>query len=230
MVFPRRSVALALAVLLVGACGPSPGNPVPTASIATFVPPAGCATSTPSGRQHGPPSATPIAEPPAEPAGDGSTATICTELGSIEVELFTESAPVATENFINLAREGYFNGVVFHRLVPGFVIQGGDPQGTGRGGPGYNIQDEPVVGDYVRGIVAMARTSQPDSQGSQFFIVLDDLRQRLDEAGGYAIFGRVTQGMEAADAIAAMPNSGSQSGNQAIEPVAMTVVIEAAAP
>lgn len=172
-----------------------------------------------------PPEATPLAQPPAEPASDGTTATISTELGDIVIQLYTDSAPVATENFINLAEAGYYEGVVFHRLVPGFVIQGGDPTGTGSGGPGYTIQDEPVVGQYGRGIVAMARTPQPDSQGSQFFIVLDDMAEEpLESFRTYVIFGEVTAGMDVADAIAATPNAGPQDGNRALEPVAMESV------
>ncbi len=132
---------------------------------------------------------------------------------------------MATQNFINLAEARYYDGVVFHRLVPGFVIQGGDPTGTGRGGPGYTIQDEPVVGTYARGVVAMARTAEPDSQGSQFFIVLDDAAEEaLESFRTYVIFGEVTQGMDVADAIAATPNAGQQGGNQALEPVAMDSV------
>jgi cyclophilin family peptidyl-prolyl cis-trans isomerase len=156
---------------------------------------------------------------------DGTSATIATELGDIEIELFTSSAPVAATNFITLAEAGFYDCVVFHRLVPGFVIQGGDPDGTGAGGPGYGIQDEPVVGEYGRGIVAMARTPRPNSQGSQFFIVLDDEAElALEQARTYVIFGRVTSGMDVVDRIAAMPNSGEQTGNQAVEPIPMTAV------
>lgn len=171
----------------------------------------------------GPPNATPLANPPAEPASSGVTATITTSLGAIVIQVYDQSAPVAATNFLNLAQAGFYNGVTFHRLVPGFVIQGGDPAGNGSGGPGYSIQDEPVVGDYTRGMVAMARTSQPNSQGSQFFIVLDDAAStRFSRT--YVIFGKVTQGMDVADQIAAMPNSGSASGNAALDPVAMTTV------
>jgi cyclophilin family peptidyl-prolyl cis-trans isomerase len=110
---------------------------------------------------------------------------------------------VAAENFQNLAESGFYDGVGFHRVVPGFVIQGGDPEGTGGGGPGYTIADEEVVGEYGRGIVAMARTQQPNSQGSQFFVVLDDEAQAsLDAARTYTIFGRVVEGMDVVDAIA----------------------------
>jgi cyclophilin family peptidyl-prolyl cis-trans isomerase len=199
-------------------------GPIAILSLAACGPPAASRTSAPpTGPRTGvnPPASTPLAQPPAEPSGSGLRATIKTSLGDIEIELFDRSAPVATENFVNLARAGFYDGVVFHRLVPGFVIQGGDPEGTGRGGPGYTIRDEPVVGEYARGIVAMARTPQPDSQGSQFFIVLDnEARLSLDQARTYVIFGRVTAGMEVVDRVAAMPNSG-EPDNRALQPLAM---------
>ncbi|CAN5802789.1 hypothetical protein BH24CHL5_BH24CHL5_12670 [soil metagenome] len=172
-----------------------------------------------------PPAATPLADPPAEPAGDGTRATIETELGTIVMELYTDSSPVAAANFINLAEAGFYNGVVFHRIVPAFVIQGGDPEGTGGGGPGFEIQDDPVVGEYIRGAVAMARPANrdgsliPDSQGSQFFVVLaDDVAQRLPKSGGYSVFGKVVEGMDVVDRIALGP----VSNQQALDPVVMT--------
>jgi cyclophilin family peptidyl-prolyl cis-trans isomerase len=150
---------------------------------------------------------------------------ITTAKGSIEISVDGALSPIAAGNFVALASCGFYNGVVFHRLVPGFVIQGGDPTGTGTGGPGYEIQDEPVTAEYHRGVVAMARTQAPNSQGSQFFIVLSDAAARsLVIANSYAIFGEVTSGMETVDAIAAMPNSGEASGNAAIQPVAMDSV------
>jgi peptidyl-prolyl cis-trans isomerase B (cyclophilin B) len=173
-----------------------------------------------------PPVATPLANPPAAPAGDGTTAVISTSLGDVEIELFTESSPVAAENFINLANAGFYNGVVFHRLVPDFMIQGGDPEGTGRGGPGYMIQDEPIVGEYDRGIVAMARTNAPNSQGSQFFIIVKD--SPFLSQGDYAIFGRVTSGMDVVDQIVGMPTAGDDpggSGGTALDPVPMDSVV-----
>ena len=167
------------------------------------------------------PSATPLASPPAQPAGDGTTALIQTDLGSIVFQVYNQSAPVASENFINLANANFYNGLTFHRIVPGFVIQGGDPKGDGSGGPGYAIQDEPVVGEYTRGIVAMARTSAANSAGSQFFIVLDDsVAQQLPKSGGYVIFGKVTQGMDVVDQIAAGP----ASQQSALDPTVMNVV------
>ena len=190
---------------------PSPSPSPPVVAPATF--------------NVGPPSATPLANPPASPEGDGTTATIATELGDITFEVFTESAPVASENFINLAEAGYYDGVVFHRIVPDFMIQGGDPEGTGMGGPGYTIPDEPVVGEYVRGTVAMARSQAPNSQGSQFFIVVSD--SSFLEGGGYTIFGRVTSGMEVVDEIVSMPSAEDDPGGRggtALDPVAMTSV------
>lgn len=172
-------------------------------------------------RPLGPPAATPITDPPLVPSGDGTGVRLHTTLGDIVIGLFTESSPVAAENFENLAAAGFYDGTVFHRIVPGFVIQGGDPTGTGSGDAGYSIVDEPVVGQYGRGIVAMARTRAPNSQGSQFFIVLDDeARIALDTARTYAIFGRVVEGMEVADTIAAGPSSGPPD-DRALEPVAI---------
>ena len=205
---PRQVAAILAAALLVASCASGSSGPPPSpASAGSFEPP----------------DVTPRPDIAPAPAGDGTTAIIHTALGDITIELYNESAPVAAGNFAKLAGAHFYDGVVFHRIVPGFVIQGGDPTGTGRGGPGYTIQDETVVGEYERGIVAMARTPAPNSQGSQFFICLADLRDRLQKSGGYVIFGRVTSGMDVVDRIAAGPNSGSRS-NQALEPVAMTSV------
>lgn len=166
-------------------------------------------------------SACPTSEPPRLSATETRTVTIETAQGTITLEIDGGLSPIAAGNFVALAECGYYDGVVFHRLVPGFVIQGGDPEGTGRGGPGYTISDEPVTATYRRGTVAMARTREPNSQGSQFFIVLDDRAGRgLAQTNTYAIFGEVTDGMDVVDAIAAMPNSG-RPDNRALEPVAM---------
>ena len=124
--------------------------------------------------------------------------------GSIGLELYPDIAPISTENFLKLAREGFYNGVTFHRVVPGFVIQGGVPTGTGMGGPGYTIKGEfaanGVKNDlkHTRGVISMARSMDPNSAGSQFFIVVDDA-PHLD--GQYAAFGRVTSGLECVDKI-----------------------------
>jgi cyclophilin family peptidyl-prolyl cis-trans isomerase len=169
----------------------------------------------------GKPSATPLAGP----AGNGTTATIQTDLGTVTFEIYTESAPIAANNFIDLAESGFYNGIGFHRLVPDFMIQGGDPDGDGTGGPGYTIQDEPFVGEYNRGIVAMARTSAPNSQGSQFFIVVKD--SPFLEGGGYTIFGNVTAGMDVVDQIVNMPTANDDPGGvggTALDPVIMRSV------
>jgi cyclophilin family peptidyl-prolyl cis-trans isomerase len=138
------------------------------------------------------------------PAGETRTVTLETTEGPIAITVEADLSPIAAGNFVALAGCGFYDGVVFHRVVPGFVIQGGDPTGTGTGGPGYTIKDEPVTTDYSRGTVAMARTPAPDSVGSQFFIVLDDdARGSLAQANTYQIIGTVTAGMETVDAIAA---------------------------
>jgi len=153
-------------------------------------------------RPHGAPEATPNPVPLEAPAGDGTAVRLVTELGDVVIGLFNESAPVAAENFLNLANEGFYDDVGFHRAVPGFVLQGGDPTGTGTGGPDYRIEDEEVVGRYGRGIVAMARSQGPNSQGSQFFIILDDGAEGALEAfRTYTIFGRVVEGMDVVDEI-----------------------------
>jgi peptidyl-prolyl cis-trans isomerase B (cyclophilin B) len=154
--------------------------------------------------------------------GDTATVTMQTSRGAITIKVEGALGPSAAGNFVALARCGFYEGVTFHRLVPGFVIQGGDPKANGTGGPGYTIDDDPVTTPYARGVVAMARTLNPHSAGSQFFIVLDDAaRPALADKNNYAIFGRVTAGMATVDAIAAMPNSGNPA-NQALQPVQMT--------
>jgi cyclophilin family peptidyl-prolyl cis-trans isomerase len=171
----------------------------------------------------------PTAQPPAAPAGSTSVVTIDTTLGPIELTLKADLSPIAVGNFVALAKCGYYDGVVFHRVVAGFVIQGGDGQfgrvetyGAGRagtGGPGYEIQDEKVTTPYQRGTVAMARTNQPNSVGSQFFIVLDNGAQAaLANANTYQIIGSATKGMEVVDAIAAAAAGVENPTN----PVAMT--------
>ena len=125
--------------------------------------------------------------------------TIETEKGPIVMELDPGLAPVTVNNFVSLARDGFYSGLKFHRVVPEFVIQGGDPEGSGRGGPGYKFEDEPVKGEYTLGAVAMAN-SGPDTNGSQFFICIDDCRQKL--APSYNLFGYVIDGIDVAKSIA----------------------------
>ena len=123
-------------------------------------------------------------------------------------ELYPECAPNSVANFVELANSGFYDGLIFHRVIPGFMIQGGDPMGQGTGGPGYCIRgefkrngfDNPLK--HTRGVLSMARSMMPDSAGSQFFIMVDDA-PHLD--GQYAAFGKVTEGMETADAIVSVP-------------------------
>jgi peptidyl-prolyl cis-trans isomerase A (cyclophilin A) len=127
-------------------------------------------------------------------------AIIETNLGTIKAELFEDKTPITAGNFIKLAQNGYYNGVIFHRVIDGFMIQGGDPTGTGRGGPGYNIKDEFVPGlSNVRGVFSMANTGRPNTGGSQFFITVVDCSRSLDNK--HTVFGKVVEGMEIVDAI-----------------------------
>jgi cyclophilin family peptidyl-prolyl cis-trans isomerase len=155
-----------------------------------------------------------------------TSATIATEKGDIEVDLFTNDAPKATKNFIDLANKGFYDDVVFHRVISGFVIQAGDGQygkkssidrgKVGTGGPGYKFEDEPVKGNYVRGALAMANAG-PNTNGSQFFICHQDLTGKLPKS--YTLFGQVTKGLVVVDAIAAAADRENPS-----DPVAMTKV------
>jgi len=126
------------------------------------------------------------------------TATLHTNHGAIELELFPDEAPKTVDNFTRLASEGFYDGVVFHRVIPDFMIQGGDPTGTGSGGPGYTFEDELNEHRVERGAVAMANAG-PNTNGSQFFIVTADACPWLD--GKHTVFGRVTSGMDVVDAI-----------------------------
>jgi peptidyl-prolyl cis-trans isomerase B (cyclophilin B) len=225
--FLARLGALAASALLVTACVgggevktilSNVGEaPAPQPSAAPSVP-AGCPTSQPA----------PL------PKGEHRTVTIETAKGKIVIDVEADLAPIATGNFVALAQCGYYDGVVFHRVVPQFVIQGGDgqygrepnrdPVQIGRGGPGYMIADEPVTIAYGRGVIAMARTRDPNSQGSQFFIVLDDAaRDALESANTYAILGHVTSGMETADAIAAAADQQIPTNPVAMDKVTVSV-------
>jgi peptidyl-prolyl cis-trans isomerase B (cyclophilin B) len=141
-----------------------------------------------------------MATPPAHEIDDNATyeITIATDKGDIVMELDPQLAPNTVNNFVALARQGFYDNVTFHRVVPEFVIQGGDPEGSGRGGPGYKFADEPVRGDYIHGAVAMANAG-PDTNGSQFFICIDDCTRKLDKA--YNLFGYVTSGLDVTDQI-----------------------------
>jgi cyclophilin family peptidyl-prolyl cis-trans isomerase len=148
------------------------------------------------------------------------SATLHTSHGDISVEFFPAEAPLAVNNWLFLAREGFYDGVLFHRVIPGFMIQGGDPTGTGRGGPGYSFRDE-LDGDgrYTRGTMAMANAG-PNTNGSQFFIMHQDYRL----PHSYTIFGRVTSGIDVVDTIAALSTDRSDrpSEEARIERVTLT--------
>jgi len=159
---------------------------------------------------------------------------IATEAGSIEADLFTEGAPKAAANFVKLAKQGFYDDVIFHRVIPGFMIQGGDGQfgkksklDTGRvgtGGPGYKFDDEPFTGDYYRGTLAMANSGK-NTNGSQFFICHADYAGRLPKS--YTIFGTVTRGLEVVDTIATAPRNSRDLPNAPVAITSITVLDEA---
>jgi peptidyl-prolyl cis-trans isomerase B (cyclophilin B) len=130
------------------------------------------------------------------------TAVLSTSLGDITIELLKDKMPITAGNFITLAKEGFYDGLHFHRVIPDFMVQGGDPTGTGSGGPGYTFEDEFNQHKVVRGALAMANAG-PNTNGSQFFIVTIDAAPWLD--GKHTVFGHVTAGMDAVDAIEAVP-------------------------
>jgi peptidylprolyl isomerase len=142
------------------------------------------------------------------------TAKISTSMGDIDAELYPKDAPLAVNNFVFLAREGFYENVKFHRIIKDFMVQTGDPTGTGGGGPGYRFVDEPVTKDYDKGILAMANAG-PNTNGSQFFIVHgEDVNQRLPK--NYTIFGKVTSGMDVLDKIASVPVASSPRGEASV--------------
>ncbi len=146
------------------------------------------------------------------------TATLETSHGTITVEFFTDDAPNTVNNFVNLVKEGYYDGTPFHRIIKGFMLQGGDPTGTGMGGPGYKFADEKVTRPYSKGTLAMANAG-PNTNGSQFFIMHAD----YPLPPNYTIFGKVTDGIEVVDAIANVPVGASRSGERStpLEPVVL---------
>lgn len=166
----------------------------------------------------------PVVQPPTD---KGPKAIIKTKFGEIEIKLFPDKAPKHVENFIKLAKSGFYNGTIFHRVIPGFMIQGGDPNTKdlnkkelyGMGGPGHSVKAEFNDIPHKRGIVSMARSNDPDSAGSQFFIVVED-SPFLD--GKYTVFGQVVKGMGFADKIVTQPRDARDNPAERIE---MTVTI-----
>jgi peptidyl-prolyl cis-trans isomerase B (cyclophilin B) len=142
-----------------------------------------------------------------------SAATLHTNHGAIELELFEGEAPKTVENFRKLAGDGFYDGVVFHRIIPDFMIQGGDPTGTGSGGPGYTFEDEFNEHPVARGALAMANAG-PNTNGSQFFIVTADACPWLD--GKHTVFGQVTNGMDVVDAISALETDAADRPRESV--------------
>jgi peptidyl-prolyl cis-trans isomerase B (cyclophilin B) len=225
----RRHLTLAVAALavpvLLAACSSGPA-----AATLPPIPSQAPATPTPAPTHPGPtyPPGCPTAQPAAMAKGETRTVTVKTDKGDIVVKVEGDLSPIAAGNFVALAECGYYDGVIFHRVIPGFMIQGGDgqfgrspdviPDLAGGGGPPYTIQDEPVTGSYTRGTVAMAKTQDPNSASSQFFIVHKDLAPG-DLDPRYQIFGHVTSGMDTVDAIAAAADKENPTN-----PVVMTKV------
>jgi len=152
---------------------------------------------------------------------------IKTDFGSIKFSLLPDIAPETVRNFLELAKSGFYNGTLFHRVIPGFMIQGGDPNTKnpdksmwGQGGPGYNLKAEFSSRSHLRGIVSMARATEPDSAGSQFFIVTSD-STFLDKQ--YTVFGEVVDGMEVADKIVNLPRDGNDCPKQEAKMLEVTI-------
>ena len=152
---------------------------------------------------------------------------IKTDFGSIKFSLLPDIAPETVRNFLELVKSGFYNGTLFHRVIPGFMIQGGDPNTKnpdkstwGQGGPGYNLKAEFNSRSHLRGIVSMARSSDPDSAGSQFFVVTSD-STFLD--GQYTVFGEVVEGMEVADEIVNLPRDGNDCPKQEAKMLDVTI-------
>jgi len=191
-------LALFVITLVQAACSPAATPPAPTPSVKPTVPPASIPASASAAAASAPAKQTFSSPPPMTiDTSRHYTATIDTEKGQIVLDLDPQLAPQTVNNFVFLAQQGFYDGLKWHRVEPNFVIQGGDPQGTGRGGPGYQFADEPVKGDYKEGCVAMANAG-PSTNGSQFFICTAD-DTRLPKQ--YNLFGSVKSGLDAAKRI-----------------------------
>lgn len=211
----RRTLAFVLLSTVMAAC--SAATPTPSAGLC--------------------PSAAPTADEAAAINAAAARAKVTTNLGNFTIELYPQAAPIATANFVALARCGFYGGISFHRVIAGFVAQAGDPQtkanrgvfeGLGTGGPGFDFTIEPPADGYNYDpyVVAMANSGQPDSNGSQLFIDLGDLDGRL--ARSYTIFGKVVAGTEVIDAIGAVqttgPSNGGLPGDVPLDPIIISSV------
>lgn len=203
-----RTIFLVTLALILCGCGASTATPAPTP---TSVP---APTSAPAAS-----GARGFAHPPAMTIDKNATynAVVATTDGTFTMHLLPKSAPVAVNSFVFLARHHFYNGIVFHRIISGFMVQTGDPTGTGTGGPGYTLPIEPVHQKYALGTVAMANTGQPHSNGSQFFIVVGPQGESLPP--NYTIFGQVTSGMTVVQKIAATPVGPNSSTGEASSPL-----------
>lgn len=221
--------AIVIATLVLTGCGvvDNPEKetvPAPTTlSMSDADIESGCWTATDRVNTQGDPELSNIqqwSQPPAMQI-DGSkkySAQVETNQGDFTIDLLPAEAPMTVNNFVCLARAGFYDNTPIHRIVAGFVIQGGDPTGTGSGGPGYRFDDEPINLDYDKGTVAMANAG-PNTNGSQFFVVLDDLRGRLGK--NYTIFGQVSSGMDVVDKLGQTPTKVGRSGEKSspVDPV-----------
>ncbi len=158
-------------------------------------------------------------------AGKTYSAVIKTNLGDMTFDLLADESPMAVNSFVFLAREGYFNGVIFHRIIPGFMGQSGDPTGTGGGGPGYKYDIETPSGPYIRGSLAMANAG-PGTNGSQFFIVFDNLTEQGRLSPDYSLFGQMSDGEPALKALESVPVTAKPSGerSQPLEEVRISTI------
>jgi peptidyl-prolyl cis-trans isomerase A (cyclophilin A) len=198
---------------------PSASPNVPTPGPTTAAGPAACGGQLP-------PTKVPRTYPSPPTAGVQETghysAVLVTSCGTIEIELFADRAPRTVDNFVALAKDGFYDGTIFHRVIAGFMIQGGDPQGTGFGGPGYEFEDEidPAASFDSDGILAMANAG-PDTNGSQFFITLAPATH-LD--GNHTIFGRVTVGLDVVHAIGLLPTGAADDPQPAVYVESVTII------
>ena len=232
---PRRLATVGLVAWLVAACAVPTNPPTPSPSPLPTIP-----AAAPSYTLGPAPSGCPTSAPAAMAAGTTATVTMTTNYGNIVIKVDATLGPNAAGMFVALARCGYYDNVLFHRIVPGFIIQTGDgvyarlpslsPDKFGQGGPGWTITDDPVTQKYVRGMLAVANLGTANSGNSQFFIVLDDSAQDSLGADGYnnyAQFGNVTSGMDVVDKIAQIqvggdPAAESISPDMAVQPAVIT--------
>ena len=203
----RRLLAIGLLLIALAACGEAE--------------PAAEASDTPEGdvKQYSAHPGTVIE------AGKSYSAVVKTNLGDMTFDLLADESPLAVNSFVFLAREGYFDGVIFHRIIPGFMGQSGDPTGTGGGGPGYKYDIETPSGPYIRGSLAMANAG-PGTNGSQFFIVFDNLTELGRLSPDYSLFGQISDGEPALKALESVPVTAKPSGerSQPLEEVRISTI------